>query len=1116
MLRSPFRHGLCFPPALLLLAACLAGASPGRASDNRYLKGYVQDVSGETIGYHSHHPYASMALLTRATDGNMKIEWKTEPIPADVRAETAEFLWIAGHSAGTSTADTRFDLYLNGEQWFQFTTRSREPLWHWTVTGKEGATLSFDAAWADQVDDLFGYMVLKVPVSYFKKGESIILKVVGEKANRRDWFMTFKYAPAESIAVRPQPALILAQRDTTQLVDVLIDHMGTTGTAAITAAKRTVTFPLKRGFNRLEVPVEPVESPKDLKVSVAIDGGPPHAETLTLRPVRSRTFYFLPHSHNDIGYSDVQTDVELKQLKNIRDALQLFTKTAAYPPEARFRWNIEILWPVETFLKTATDQEKKEFVEAVRSGSLGLNACYSNQITGICRPEELLRLTDFARHLSNVVGLPINTALISDIPGSVWSTVPALALGGVKYFSSGPNYFPSLTDGGDRVGHFNKSWGDRPFYWVSPSGEQKILFWVAGKGYSWFHGGLIGKAGTTTAQHLFDYVNELDRSDYPYEMVQLRYTIVADNGPTDAGLSDFVKTWNERYVTPRLVISTAAGMFQEFEQRYGADLPAYSGDITPYWEDGALSTLKELALVRRTSERLLQTEALSAIINPALFRQERFYEAWKNVHLFDEHTWGAFNSVSDPDTPFAVAQWRIKQDFATNADSLSRALATEIIGSSSRSAGTNTLWVVNTNSWSRTDLVLLQKGQSRTGDVVLDNAGKPVPSQRLSTGELAFIAREVPPHAGARYTVRKGKNLSRGTASAKGRMLGNGLLSVELDSASGALRSLRVKEMNVELVDRSQGLGLNEYLYVPGKDPAQARKVDSVKIRVKEAGPVVASLVVESSAPGSHRLSREIRIIDGIARVDLSNTIDKAKIREKESVHIAFPFNVPDAVVRLDNGWGIVRPEADQLPGSCKDFLYAQRWADVSNQSSGLLWTTNESPIVEIGEMTSETPTNGRREWRTAVKQSATLFSYVMNNYWHTNYKADQEGEVSLRYSLFPHRQFNAADAYRLGTERSQPLLVIVPGEGQRLPESLFTVESPGVVVSSLKPSSDGKAVMVRLFNAGAKPEQVVLKWGSLRPARVRISDLNELPGDEMPASYALPAFGIVTLRCEH
>ncbi len=37
-------------------------------------------------------------------------------------------------------------------------------------------------------------------------------------------------------------------------------------------------------------------------------------------------------------------------------------------------------------------------------------------------------------------------------------------------------------------------------------------------------------------------------------------------------------------------------------------------------------------------------------------------------------------------------------------------------------------------------------------------------------------------------------------------------------------------------------------------------------------------------------------------------------------------------------------------------------------------------------------------------------FSYVMNNYWHTNYKSDQQGLSGYNYALRPHGAVNNTD----------------------------------------------------------------------------------------------------------
>ena len=147
-----------------------------------------------------------------------------------------------------------------------------------------------------------------------------------------------------------------------------------------------------------------------------------------------------------------------------------------------------------------------------------------------------------------------------------------------------------------------------------------------------------------------------------------------DNGSPDEKVADVVRDWNARYVWPRLIISTTAAAFRAFEQRYGDKLPEFSGDYTPYWEDGAASSALETALNRASAERLVQAETLWAIRDPGPFPATAFQDAWRNVLLYSEHTWGAHNSITQPDLPFVRDQWKVKQAFALDADKESRQL----------------------------------------------------------------------------------------------------------------------------------------------------------------------------------------------------------------------------------------------------------------------------------------------------------------------------------------------------------------------------------------------------------------------------------------------------------
>jgi len=916
----------------------------------------------------------------------------------------------------------------------------------------------------------------------------------------------FEAGPIEPVTeflnVQSQPYL-LRHDDGKMYQPVLVSvlHIGRSAEAVVEVnGVESTKQSLKPGYKVIEGLAPAVREPTSVQIEAKVAGKSIGKKTLTIKPVRKWEVYLLHHSHVDIGYTHVQTEVERKHWQYFKQVIDLAGKTADYPPGSAFKWNVEVLWAVDSFLKQASPADSQAFVDAVKKGWIGLDALYGNELTALCRPEELVRLVDYARMLRRRFDVTIDTAMITDVPGYTWGIVPVLAQSGVKYFSVGPNR-------GHRIGYTLSTWGDKPFYWQSPSGRESILCWVAGEGYSFFHSGRLD------AGRLFDYLKRLGDSEYPYDMVQLRYSIGGDNGPPDPNMSDFVKKWNEKYAYPRLVVATTTEMFKEFERRYASQVPKVSGDFTPYWEDGAGSSAAETTINRDAAERLIQTETLWAMLNPTGYPAEQFQDAWRNVILYDEHTWGAHCSISQPESDFTKAQWKIKQAFALNADLQSRNLLNNALaGHRAKAKQVTALDVFNTSSWTRTDLVILPKDMKVDGDVVKDSEGQSVKSQRLSTGELVFLAQDIAPFSAKRFTFGAGEASTSGSALAKDTKLSNDTISITVNEKTGAAESLKWKQQNIELVDSEAGLGLNDYFYVAGRDPTEPQRNGPVKISVKEKGPLVASLLIESDAPGCNKLVRELRVIDGIDRVDIINVIDKKNIYEQEAVHLAFPFKVPEGVMRMDIPWAVVRPETDQLPGACKNYFTVQRWVDVSNANYGVTWATPDAPLIEVGAITSD-PRGKTMGWIESIEPSTTLYSYVMNNYWETNYKASQEGPTTFRYSIEPHLSFDSGKAAKFGTERSQPLIVVPVDKKAPITDSIMKVEPASIIVTAFRPSSDGKDWIVRLFNAGEQPEKATVTWAKPAPETVWLSNLAEEEVSKTAGPIEMAAYDIVTLR---
>ncbi len=912
-------------------------------------------------------------------------------------------------------------------------------------------------------------------------------------------------------AISSAPLLVKRDGRLMQTVRMTVRHFGEPVEALVSLGTAPdVRVPLKQGANTIEVPAPAVDKETAIDVAVRVGEKTLAEREVTLAPVRKWMIYVLPHSHVDIGYTHLQTEVERSHWNYYEQAIEASRRTADYPAGAQFKWNVEVLWATDSYLKQASPEKQKEFIEAVQKGWIGLDALYGNELTALCRPEEMVRLVDYAAQLSQRCGVAIDSAMITDVPGYTWGMVTVLAEAGVKYWSIGPN-------SGHRIGLVHETWGDKPFWWVGPDGRSRVLVWIPRTGYY---------RAFTNEEQVLKLVERMEQKDYPYEMLQVRFCMGDNAGPA-VGLSDLVKDWNAKYAYPRLVISTTSEMMRDFEKHYGRMLPEVRGDFTPYWEDGAASSALETGLNRAAAERLSQAEALCAILRPKAYPADAFYAAWREAILYDEHTWGAHNSISQPDSEFAKGQWAIKQAFAREADRRSRALLAEAVKPVARQlkAGerTEAVLVFNASSWPRTDLVVLPKGTLAHG-AVTDAKGNHVPWQRLADGRVAVLVEDVPP-LGAKKILfsRQSKPFAAYVtadivAKAEGNRLSNGLLELAIDEQTGAARSLKAKGLDAELVDASSGLGLNAYRYVAGRSPDSPQPNGPVTIRVGESGPLVASLIVESAAPGCRRLVREYRVTAREDHVEVLNVIDKEKVRDKEAVHLGFAFGVPDGVMRVETPLAVVRPEEDQLDGACKNYLTVSRFVDVSNAQYGVTWATLDAPLIEVGAIRMDVPGPfGLAGWVKHLEPSQTLYSYAMNNYWETNYKADQEGPTPFRYAIRPHRGgYDGMDAARFGVERSQPLVAVPAGkDAPNEITSRLRLDWDDVLVTAFKPSRHGKALIVRLYGASGEPRKVSLAWSDPQPTRVCLSDFTETCGKEIAGPVEVPGYGLVTLRAE-
>ena len=882
------------------------------------LSGFSSKNSGEEIVYFSPlHRFATTALLTRA-NGLMPISFRA-PIQ-QVRHDTVVYEILIGHSTGTSTGNRRFDVALNNHVLFTITTPMHQH-GYYTLEGRsnEGCSYQFVPQEFDINGDAFGFLYLKVPAGIVS--DSAVFKIIGQDQQSRDWLMVFMYS--RQLKIEAEPTCLVTRNEKLRQLNLYVDNpFGDSTSMQLNSSKVRLDILLKKGYNKISLPAYPPSWTGIDTLNFVVHGADTLRQIVELNSVRNFEFDIIHHSHNDIGYSHLQTDVERIQTENIRTALRWIMKSTN--TKSRPIWHIESLWAVENFLSKATYDEKQLFVHAVKSGGIVLSANYANVLTGLCQSEEQSWNTEYARRLEQRYGFDIRSAMITDIPGITWTALASYTHNDVDYLALGPNYVQQLPDHGDRVGNFVRQQGDRPFYWKPDStSDRKLLVWTAGKGYSYFHNISASDKQAAFESRISDYCNELTMQSYPFDFVQLHYTMNADNGPVDTNLCTFVDSWNQKYSSPQLVIANVNNLFQRLQREHETKLPVCYGEVSPYWEDGAYSTSSEEIRNRELAKRTLQMEVWARQQDVYTKNADAFYELHRDIVMFHEHTWGSWCSISDPDLSFTTDQWSYKKAFLDSAEVHYATLAHTI-------------------------------GYS---DVVHQEV---FPATKVSQFDF------------------------------------------EIDPNNGGLKSILVNGQ--ELRDTTAMFSFFQMIYKYKVDSMQLFGPKIVRVKGYRDDRTRKKIELELVLDGCSAVSVKYNLDKYTGVLTASWSIKKNPVREKESLHIAIPMTPLASNLYYGDSLRTLRfGTTDQLRGSNYDFICAGDRIGWKLDAGKVEVLTSGPNLFEVGSMTDEQKVKGARTWKSEPSvNTSTTFLYVLNNYWHTNYKADQEGllEFSLRVVL--------------------------------------------------------------------------------------------------------------------
>jgi len=859
-----------------------------------------------------------------------------------------------------------------------------------------------------------------------------------------------------------------------------------------------------------------------------------------LQAQKKWTLLVVPHEHLDIGFTDYREKVAELQSQSIDGVLDLL------PKHPEFRWTMDGSWVAQQYLAGRSPDRVQQFLSAVRAGKIVLPPQYANQHTGVASLEGLTRSLYPSHALAKEFNLPVGAANITDVPSYSWSYASILHNAGIRYFAAGSNSWraPVLLEG---------RWNEKsPFYWEGPDGG-RVLMW-----YSRAYLQLASMFGTPPSVEAVKdalpvFLQAYGRKEYRADSVIL-FGSQLENTALDQGQVTLPADWAKEYVYPRLEFSTFKDAMSSIEQQFGGTIPTYRGDFGPYWEDGFTSGAQATAIHRANQNRFLNAEVMATIpslLNPALRPDASLLrDAWQNSLLFDEHTWTSAGATTQPESDQSVRQWESKRAQVVRAgndltQSMERSFAQL---ESTLAPKDNSLLIFNALNWSRggwleTDLpegkeiVDPQTQRAVPQEMLRVEKGTPLPGFGGRTLRVRYRADDIPAVGYKLLSLVDAHSKlaeSRATEQA-GDVLENRFYRVTLDPTSGSIRSIWDKDLKRELVDAASPYRFGSYVYVTGADdmpdnslyrygaalpkpeltphPAAGGRIVAI-----EHGVESESATLESSAPNTPRIQTVITLPADTKRIDLRVSLHKIETLHREAAYVAFPLAVehPEFAYDTQNGW--VDPTRDELAGGSREWYAVQHWAAVHDGGVSAGVIPVDAPMVAFGDVV-------RGAWpKEFMPKSAAIFSWLMSNYWSTNFKASQGGDFTFRYVFVSGAKFTPAELTRIGWEQMTPLESdVVPASftpSAVHSTSFLRLDNANVVLSTWKRAEDGHGSIVRLAEIAGSPETLHLSTPHLRIKKAwRCSLLEdcveELPVGDGGVAITLKPFEILTLRLE-
>lgn len=770
-----------------------------------------------------------------------------------------------------------------------------------------------------------------------------------------------------------------------------------------------------------------------------------------------KEIYCMPHSHFDLGYTHPQSMLLELQQDYIDDAIDLCIATTHYPEEAQFKWTCEATYPLMCWIKRASSERLNQFRKLVDEKRICITALPMHTTPGV-NATQIITLFKDLEYLRTEFNADIDIAINHDINGQPWTFSNIMLDHGINFYLTGINI------------HFGGIPGPRPgaINWQAQDGRNLVSY--LGEHYSLFSQFFYTEENSTQRLHqgICEQLKYLESINYNEDYVFLTATNppLYDNNCPDMDLPKLVKQYNEENHDQKIRFVTPEVLRDKIFAKGTDNLPTMRGDWTDYWNFGSASTAREGKIARRSKELLRKAEVLSSVNGNVDDRYEHVVNrAYLEGMLYEEHTWGASQAMTNPEEIEVYSQEIQKKIMAyTFADMSTLAAFKQMEAFAKNPVQTmkyDGVMVINTSGTPQQFKLSIPIDFKREQKHISYQKIKHfLPFDQNDQEEEFYGTVTIPAFSSRTFTFKELEEMKSSFQLSGIEVFEDKVVTpfYEISFHKEKGRIIQIKELETnknilpedtiyalfepvaERIDLRYHENVRETFFPRDIDLAnhsisvwnhnwKGRRdvaTDTTRFNVYIEGNEVV-FEYDYTFPTTKSMNQKIVFSADHNRIVTFVKIDKEKIDTPDGLYFAVPLAVKEEWECIyDTAGTFVKLDEEQIGTTSKDWVTVEDTISIFDKKGGYTLACPDAPIVQ---------TNGFRfglESKTIERtKNPLLLAWPMNNYWNTNFVSSQEGMVSFQYELTPFTSFSENEAKRLGQTAKSPCIMFPVADAQ-------------------------------------------------------------------------------------